>query len=117
MISLALLCGHLVGDFILQNDYLALNKTRAHFPCLVHCLLYTLAVFLFAFPFLHPLACLPIFVLHYPLDRYALARRWMLHVSRQQQFATGPCAPWSVIVVDNTFHLVVLYLTAILLPR
>jgi hypothetical protein len=34
----------------------------------------------------------------------------MVHCSGQRAFATGPLSPWSVIVVDNTIHLLVLYL-------
>lgn len=35
-----LLC-HIFGDYCLQSDYLALNKSKRSFPCLVHVLIYT----------------------------------------------------------------------------
>lgn len=31
------LVGHLVGDYLLQNDYMALNKKKSSFHCMVHC--------------------------------------------------------------------------------
>ena len=33
--------------------------------------------------------------------------RW----TRHEAFATGPLAPWSVIITDNTLHLLQLWLT------
>lgn len=128
-----LLCGHLLGDYILQNDWQAANKTnplvgsrpnplltleeletarrsevRGHLACTVHCLLYTLSVAAFSFwwmPWWGYLAC---FALHWPMDRFRLARVWMERVSGQKAFACGLLSPWSVIIVDNVFHLLTL---------
>lgn len=143
-----LLLGHLVGDYVVQNDWQAANKTNqhpegdrpcspvfvemggwttpgtpeerdawdatrrkwwtGHLACTVHCLLYTASVWACSFwwmPWWGLLAC---FVLHWPVDRFRLARLWMEKVAGQKAFATGPLAPWSVIVVDNVFHLAVL---------
>lgn len=169
MIGFALLVGHLVGDYLFQDDWQASNKTNptsagnklslivyheyivafeksfgvkietfnkealqnmekakqeykewislkrkvrtGHIACTVHCLLYTFAVFLFCFWFLSWWAYPIIFATHWPVDRFRLARKLMRF--RQESFATGPFSPWSIIVVDNTIHLVVLYLVAI----
>ncbi len=35
------LLAHLVGDYWLQSDYMALNKTKKTLPCLLHVLFYT----------------------------------------------------------------------------
>jgi len=35
-----LLC-HLVGDFIFQSDWMAMNKSKKTWNCLVHCIIYT----------------------------------------------------------------------------
>ena len=32
---------HIFGDFILQSDWMALNKSKRSIPCLVHVLIYT----------------------------------------------------------------------------
>lgn len=143
------LLGHLVGDYILQNDWMASNKTNphpgnephpsriwvsctnsvgddpdlteqrewwarrdhwhtGHLACTVHCLLYTAAVWLFTFWWMPWWGLLVCFVCHWPIDRFRLAKIWMVHVSRQKVFATGPLAPWSIIIVDNIFHLLTL---------
>lgn len=74
--------------------------------CTVHCACYTLAFCLCCFWFMPWWGYLVIFLVHWPIDRYRLAYWWMTNVSEQKSFATGPLAPWSVIVVDNTFHLI-----------
>lgn len=145
MEGFGLLVGHMLGDYILQNDWMAAWKTapagyatteetlwldvlrglpdrgtghvrRLHLwlawrptvACSLHCLLYTLAVWLCSvwwMPWWGPAA---VFAAHWPLDRWRLARWWMTTTGWQTDFVNGPLAPWSVIVVDNTFHLAVL---------
>lgn len=98
--------GHLVGDYLLQNDYLALNKKRSSFHCTVHCLIWTACVVLFS---QWPLwTGVPLFVTHFIQDRTAIIT-WYMDAVGQQAFRTGPCSPWSVIVVDNVWHIVVLF--------
>jgi hypothetical protein len=109
MESLALLVGHLVGDYVFQNDWMASKKTTNSLACASHCAAYTLAVLFCGFWFLSPLAIVAVGVLHFPVDRWRLARRFMT-LNGQEAFATGPLSPWSVVVVDNTIHLVVLLL-------
>lgn len=142
-----LLCAHLLGDYVVQNDWQAANKTNphpgkrpgsyhpnahnewefvpcpdrtpvwreasrrwwvGHLACTVHCLLYTASVFVFAFWWMPWWGYLTYFVAHWVIDRFRLAGRWMRNVSGQAAFAGGPLAPWSVIVVDNTIHLLTL---------
>ena len=142
MESLGFLIGHLVGDYILQNDWMAKNKSnpiatpfaqdifstlkyspieleqrskgkadeyRGHVACTIHCLLYTLAIFLFSYISLHWTAYLIIFLTHWFIDRFRLAKILMVNLLGQKEFATGLLSPWSIIVVDNTLHLMVLY--------
>lgn len=45
---------------------------------------------------------------HFAQDRTNIIARWM-DVIGQKQFRTGPCAPWSMIVVDNVWHIVTLW--------
>jgi hypothetical protein len=98
--------GHLVGDYLVQNDWMALNKKKATFPCAVHCALWSLSVLVFA---QWPLVLFPLlFVTHYVQDRTNIIG-WSMQAVGQRKFASGPCAPWSIIVVDNVWHLVVLY--------
>ncbi len=87
---------------------------RGHAACTAHCLCYTLAVWAFTFSWMPWWGLAACFCAHWPVDRYRLAGRWMRNVSGQAGFASGPLAPWSVVVVDNTFHLLTLYAIALL---
>lgn len=119
------LVGHLVGDYLLQNDWMALHKKDyglvGEFRCAVHCVLWTVAVCVFAGWSLLPHVgsfYLPIilFVTHFAQDRGQLVARWMDAIG-QKQFRTGPCAPWSSIVVDNVWHIVTIYFIWSVLAR
>lgn len=136
MIDLGLLLGHLFGDYIFQNDWMAKNKSKllpgtarpdteeAGRPwdeatwqgliglnaCSAHCLLYTACVYGFSYGWMPWWGLVLCFVCHFLLDRYRLAFWWMTCVSGQAEFARGPLAPWSIILVDNVFHLYTLYL-------
>lgn len=101
------LVGHLVGDFLLQNDYQALNKKQRTWPCLVHCLLWTLSVAAFSW-FWHPVWLLGLFLSHFVQDRTDIIRCWMMF-NGQKEFATGKLAPWSIIVVDQVWHIVTIF--------
>jgi Protein of unknown function (DUF3307) len=106
---LCALIGHLVGDYLLQNDWMALNKKKSSFHCGVHCLIWATSVVLFAgwgwLPWLVLLA------VHFGQDRTNVIGWWMKTVG-QEKFASGPCSPWSIIVVDNVWHVVQIWAVA-----
>lgn len=89
-----------------------LNWWVGNAACLYHCLWYTFAVALFSWSWMPWWGLAFCFLTHFVIDRFKLARWWMMHISRQEKFATGPLAPWSIIIVDNTWHLLTLYLIA-----
>ena len=113
-IELALFIGlllHLIGDYLTQNDWMATGKTKAHFPALVHATIYSI-------PFL--LICpspwwLVIYISHFLIDRYRLAVYWIKLVNwnwSSQNFGFGEEKPawmavWLMIIVDNTFHVLI----------
>ncbi len=111
MIGFGLLCGHLVGDYIVQNDWMAAGKTQRSLPCTVHCLLYTLAVWGCSFWWMPLWGLAVCFAVHWPIDRFRLAAWWMRNVSGQAFFASKEhlMFPWSIVVVDNTAHLLTLF--------
>jgi hypothetical protein len=104
------LLGHLLGDFIFQNDWMAKNKKQHTRPCLVHVCIYTLLVCVLS-GWWQWWQFLAVAVPHYAIDRTHFIRNWM-HFMGQRDFCQAPMAPWSMIVVDNIFHLVCLYLVA-----
>ncbi len=119
----ALIC-HLIGDFCLQNDWMASKKRLNSFRCAVHVAVYTLV-------FLAITRSIPALLLiagtHFLIDRFGLALRWCEFYGvgdrweRTLDMDTGkllyfrPADPawknfWLVVVVDQTLHLLCNYL-------
>ena len=99
--------GHLVGDYLLQNDWMALNKKRNPLICFVHAILWTASVCFFA-AWSNPWAIGVLLLTHFIQDHSDVVILWMRMIG-QKQFATGPCSPWSIIVVDNVWHIVTIW--------
>lgn len=62
---------HFIGDFILQNDWMAREKFHSSFACLVHVVFYTLP---FLFLTQEPVTLAIIAVTHFMIDRWRLPR-------------------------------------------
>lgn len=60
-----LLICHFIGDWLLQNQYIADRKTKNHTIRAIHCLIYTLCFYWLGF-----LPCLYIFLTHFVIDTY-----------------------------------------------
>ncbi len=101
------LVGHLVGDYLLQNDWMAHNKKTSSSACLVHSFLWSASVCLFAGWGLWAFAILS--ASHFLLDRTEIVKWWM-DFAGQQGFRTGPCSPWSSIVIDNVWHILTIWM-------
>ena len=63
---------HLIGDYILQSEWMAYEKTRKTYVALIHGLFYTLPFALFFGPTVQALAV--ICLTHVLIDRFRLAR-------------------------------------------
>lgn len=98
--------GHLVGDYFLQNDWMANRKKSESFPCFVHCALWTLSVCCFA-EWFNPLSAVWLFITHFLIDRTQFIALWM-NAKGQSGFREN-LAPWSAIVVDNVWHILTLW--------
>lgn len=92
---------HLVGDFLIQNDWMAQNKKKSWWPCTAHVLTYMIP-FLFCGMAWWQLGLIA--VQHYAIDRTHFVE-WFMRVKGSNGFSTGPCYPWSQIIVDNTLHI------------
>lgn len=102
--------GHLAGDYLLQNDWMALNKKKGNLPCFVHCTLWTFSVCLFSGWHSIPIS-VALFISHWLQDRTQIIGWWMrLKWKDQSKFAESPTAPWSLIVVDNVWHIVSIFI-------
>lgn len=121
MIGLEQLIAHLVGDYVLQTDWMASEKTKRLPVAFVHALVY-------AIPFLlltqSPAALAVIVVTHALIDRYRVARAivwaknqlapksyrypwasagWHGYQSTKPEWLAG----WLLILADNILHLVI----------
>jgi hypothetical protein len=99
---------HLIGDYILQNDWMALHKKENSFRCAVHVLLYMIPFLFCGFTWWQLLL---IATQHYAIDRSGFVV-WFMKIKRQEFFSTGPCWPWSQIVMDNILHILWIALIA-----
>ena len=114
---------HLVGDYFLQSDWMALNKKKSSWACLIHVVLYTVP---FAFLTESPLALGMIMGTHFLLDRSeTLLPRfiWLKNYMAppgynppwevcKKNMGFRPVRPlwitvWLAIIMDNTLHLII----------
>lgn len=125
------LIAHLFGDYVIQNHWMATNKTRSSIAAFVHAITYTLPFLLITS---NPAAITIIFGTHFVIDRWRLASYWcrfwgngcsgvlpfmMEHdVAPWESWWHRRCrdewqeAPeylrvWLFIIVDNAFHLLI----------
>jgi hypothetical protein len=132
--------GHFVGDYLLQNDWMALNKTKRNKlgwqACSLHVILYTLSVVICLSladksVFLMWWIWLIIGIPHYLIDHYSLASYIMLWKNGVKPFEVvkddDPIdikALWKVgfnapvyILNDNTLHWICLLATCHLMVK
>ena len=115
------LLAHLVGDYILQSDWMANEKTKRWFPAWAHAITYGLP---FLFITQSPAALAVIIVTHAVIDHYRLAKYvvWVKNflAPRVWWHSWSECSEtgyprvrqpwlsvWLMIIVDNTMHLVI----------
>lgn len=120
VMTLALLA-HLFGDYILQSDWMANEKTKRWWPAIAHAATYGIP---FAFIVPSVWAWLVIVVTHAVIDRYRLARHvvWTKNFLAPRSYwhpwseckGTGYhqdrpvwMAVWLMIIADNTLHLAI----------
>jgi Protein of unknown function (DUF3307) len=112
------LLAHLTGDYLLQNDWMAVEKTSRSWPAAVHAVTYTAA---FVPLTRHPARLAVIGGSHFVIDRWRLARYvvWARNQLSPASYrapwadcrATGfpPGRPdwltvWLMFIADNTLH-------------
>jgi hypothetical protein len=92
---------HFIGDYLLQNDYMAFGKKKSSFICTFHVVTYLLP---FLFTGLNWWQLVMVGVQHFIQDRTQIVV-WLMRVKGSAKFAEPPCGPWSVIVTDNILHI------------
>jgi hypothetical protein len=139
MIYFQMLLGHLVGDYLLQNEWMAMNKSKntwiGWISAFVHCVLYTLAVCTVMWNFT-PIWILIVFLSHFPIDKFAFANIYMHYVKgksmkdyvkkdnvdyvdkeplNRYDILEGSFTAIVYTVTDNTLHLLIMYIAYILI--
>lgn len=119
MITADQLVAHAIGDYILQSDWMANEKTRRSTAAVVHALSYGLPFLLLG---ASPLALLMIVGTHFVIDRFRLARyavfaknffaprsHWptWADCSATGYSASRPpwLSVWLLIIADNVLHI------------
>lgn len=116
---------HLTGDYVTQSDWMAQNKTKNSLAAFWHALIYSLPFLLITHG---RFACSIIFVTHFFIDRFRIAR-YVVYAKNiifappgawknwEDCSATGYykdapvwLAVWLMILCDNTIHLAINYL-------
>ena len=119
MITANQLVCHLVGDYILQSDWMVREKGRNSLACAVHCVFYTLPFVLLT---TNPVTLAVIGVSHFFIDRWRLARYviWLKNAPWPGAAPWADCkktgyppetpvwlSSWLFIIVDNTLHVLI----------
>lgn len=115
MITADQILAHLVGDYLLQSNWMATEKTKRSAAAAAHAVTYALP---FLFLTRNPLALAVIIGTHFLIDRWRLARFvvWAKNIPWQPwsdcsgtgyHKDTPPwLAVWLLIIADNTLHLI-----------
>lgn len=90
---------------------MANEKVKRNFPAFIHALVYSLPFLFICFnPF-----WFVIFITHYFIDRYRLARYWIRFINRTDNFDNFGypkdlpvfLSMWLLFIVDNTMHIII----------
>lgn len=120
-VALGIILAHLVGDYLIQSDWMAIEKTKRWWPAIAHGVTYTIP---YLFVTQSPLALLVICSTHIVIDRYRLARHVIWAKNRvgtkQYRLPWSECnltgypnsspvwlTTWLMIIADNTMHLLI----------
>lgn len=115
----AILVAHLVGDYLLQSHWMAVEKVNKWFPAIVHGVTYTLPFILIT----HSVpALMVICITHIIIDHYRLAKHfsWFKNQFGPKRYRVanlsnngydenvpGWMSTWLMIITDNTLHIVI----------
>lgn len=96
---------HFIGDYLIQTHKQAIAKKTSSLYCTIHVLTYMIP---FLFSALTILQFFLIAVTHWIQDRTNIIAWFMDHTGKKG--FREDLAPWSSIIIDNTWHFVIMYL-------
>ena len=98
-INLHWIYAHLIGDYLLSNDYISIKKKTSHLWCAMHVTLYMVP---FVFTSATPLQFILIAIQHYVQDRWNFVN-WFCRTTGK--FQTDTVRVWGHILIDNIIHI------------
>jgi len=105
--NISYVLAHFIGDFLLQNDWMAVGKKRSNFICTVH-------IFFYMIPFLlvdlNWIQFILIAVQHWIQDRTGFIRWYCKTFRLFQSELNQTTLPWGHFIVDQIFHFIWMYL-------
>jgi hypothetical protein len=102
---------HLIGDYILQNDWMALNKKTKPWICAIHAITYIIPFILFCNFEIWQYSLIGL--QHYIQDNSNFVV-WLMKIKGSKKFAEPPCAPWPIFITDNIIHLLFIELVILM---
>jgi hypothetical protein len=116
-----LLLGHLVGDYLLQNEWMAQNKAKntwvGWLAAIIHCIIYTLAVCTIMWEW-NLIWVIAVFFSHFFIDKFAFGYWYLKHIkgldtySYKMVYLSELRAGFNAViytVTDNTMHLLLMW--------
>jgi hypothetical protein len=105
-----LFAGHLAGDYLLQNSWMAMNKNKELLPLLIHSFIYTLAIALFSLMGggMKIPGLIIIFLSHVVLDQRGFVKWWARKITQSND------VPWLITMLDQSWHIVILAAASLL---
>lgn len=123
-----LLLGHLTGDYLLQTQWMALNKSRntlkGWLAAFVHCIIYTASVCAFMWNF-DLIWIAVVFLSHFPIDKFSLGEKYMEYLTggsmkeyverdcglirRRMDVLVGGFTTLRYLIIDNGLHILIMW--------
>jgi hypothetical protein len=94
---------HFIGDFLLQNDWMAIGKKRSSLICSVHVLIYMTPFLLTELSWLQLIL---IAAQHWIQDRSSFVSWWCKKVKSFQKELKQDTLPWGHFIVDQVFNFI-----------
>jgi|SRR6185437_5500754 len=101
--ALPWLLAHFIGDYLLQNDWMAVNKKKSSLACTIHVTLYMLP---FLLTELTIIQFILVYAQHWIQDRTKFISWWCKTMGSFQAELKTPALPWGHFIVDNIFHVI-----------
>jgi hypothetical protein len=103
---------HLIGDYVTQNHWMAVNKTKDSLVAWLHATIYAAPfIAMFVYAGYKPGSMMCIHWSHFFIDRFRLAQYWIRLVNWNWDFESknhgypDNVPNWLLIIIDNVLHI------------